>query len=87
MLTSKMKESLSCLNATLMRPLPLCVFSLEQKGAKFELPGDFRYTWVVYMGVWVVKSKMTPHGMAELTTKIWRENEIQTGELNIRSDN
>jgi len=33
------------------------------------------------------KSKMTPHGMAELTTKIWRENEIQTGELNIRSDN
>ena len=29
---------------------------------------------------------MTPHGMAELTTKIWRENEIQTGELNVRSD-
>ena len=54
MLTSKMKESLSCLNATLMRPLPLCVFSLEQKGAKFELCTHFHDIWGVYMGVWVV---------------------------------
>ena len=55
MLTSKMKESLGCLNATLMRPLPLCVSSLQGKGAKLSSAGDFHHTRVVYMGVWVVR--------------------------------
>ena len=55
MLTSKMKESLSCLNATLMRPLPLCVSSLQGEGAKLSSAGDFHPTRVIHMGVWVVK--------------------------------
>ena len=59
MLTSKMEESLRNLNATLACPLPLCVLSLEGKGAKLSSVGDFHYIRNLYMGVWVVDR---PHG-------------------------
>ena len=58
MLTSKMEESLSNLNATLACPLPLCVLSLEGKGAKLSSVGDFQDIENLYMGVWVVPSCM-----------------------------
>ena len=41
-------------NATLACPLPLCVLSLEGKGAKLSSVGDFHYIRNLYMGVWVV---------------------------------
>ena len=58
MLTSKMEESLRNLNATLACPLPLCVLSLEGKGAKLSSVGDFHYIRNLYMGVWVVLTCM-----------------------------
>ena len=51
MLTSKMEESLSNLNATLACPLPLCVLSLEEKGAKLSSVGDFHDIRNLYMSV------------------------------------
>ena len=49
----------------------MCVFSLEQKGAKFELTGDFRHTWVVYMDVWVVAVGVFPVLRFWLNDSMW----------------
>ena len=57
-----MKESLSCLNATLLGPLPLCVFSLEQKRAKLSSAGDFHHMRHLHMDVWVVACDVGTRG-------------------------
>ena len=82
MLTSKMEESLSNLNATLACPLPLCVLSLEEKGAKLSSVGDFHDIRNLYMGVWVVVGPATLHRRVRIP---WSTAELDHGQNLARS--